>query len=228
MRTLAIAVTAMLASTPLFAQEHAVTDTRGYVMGLGGFSVSVGNSTGNSLLEAGIRVAPHVMLFGNLGHFGNLQGDLQPSLDATTTSLASNQGLGVTGTGSVPATYGLAGMRVEMPLGSHLLPYVLGGVGAARLHPTTSLAFASGIMPDGSTPDVGTDVTAAVATAGLYTAPSASTAALATIGGGVQVPLAQHWIVDAGYRYARIAADNSLGAAPLNTNGMTFGFGYRF
>ena len=55
-----------------------------------------------------------------------------------------------------------------------------------------------------------------------------STARLTTLGGGVQVPLAQHWVVDAGYRYSRIAADTTLSAAPLNTNGMTFGFGDRF
>jgi len=33
----------------------------------------------------------------------------------------------------------------------------------------------------------------------------------------------QHWAIDAGYRFARIAADT-----PLNAQGVTFGFGYRF
>ncbi len=49
-----------------------------------------------------------------------------------------------------------------------------------------------------------------------------------TIGGGVQVPVMPHWVVDAGYRYSRIAADDALSASPLNANGVTFGFGYRF
>ena len=39
---------------------------------------------------------------------------------------------------------------------------------------------------------------------------------------------APHWVVDAAYRYSRIAADTTLSASPLVTNGMTFGFGYRF
>jgi opacity protein-like surface antigen len=35
-------------------------------------------------------------------------------------------------------------------------------------------------------------------------------------------------MVDASYRYSRIAADTTLSANPLNLNGMTFGVGYRF
>jgi hypothetical protein len=33
---------------------------------------------------------------------------------------------------------------------------------------------------------------------------------------------------DAGYRYSRIAADDTLSASPLSVNGMAFGFGFRF
>jgi hypothetical protein len=35
-------------------------------------------------------------------------------------------------------------------------------------------------------------------------------------------------VLDAGYRYSRIGADTTLSASPVTTNGMTFGFGYRF
>lgn len=154
MKTLIVAAAALLVATPLMAQERGGPDARGYVMGLGGFSVSTGGSTGNSLLE--------------------------------------------------------------------------GGIGVARLNPSAHLASSSGIMPDGSTPDVGTDITTQIVTTGAFTNPPSSTARLTTLGGGVQVPLAQPWVVDAGYRYSRIAADTTLSAAPLNTNGMTFGFGDRF
>jgi opacity protein-like surface antigen len=44
-----------------------------------------------------------------------------------------------------------------------------------------------------------------------------------TLGGGVDIPVAHHWAVDVGYRFSRIAADT-----PLNAQGATFGFGYRF
>ncbi len=231
MRTLMIAATVtLLAAAPVFAQESGVggQDASGYVTGLGGFASSVGNTTGDMVVEGGVRIAPHVMVFGNIGRFGNLQADLQPTLDATTTALAANQGLSVIGGGSIPASYFTGGLRVELPTNGRFMPYVLGGVGVARLNPTAQFTFSSGIMPDGSTPAVGTDVTTAITSSGSFTAPPASTAFMLTLGGGVQVPVAPHWVVDAGYRYSRIAADSALSALPLTTNGMTFGFGYRF
>ena len=231
MRTLMIAATVtLLAAAPLFAQEKGVggEDASGYITGLGGFATSIGNTTGDVRFEGGVRIAPHVMVFGNIGRFGNLQGDLQPTLDATTAALAANEGLTVIGGGSLPATYFSGGLRVEVPTNSRVMPYVLGGLGVARLNPTAQFTFSSGIMPDGSTPAVGTDVTTALTSAGGFTAPPASSAFMFTLGGGVQVPVAPHWVVDAGYRYSRIAADTTLSASPLNANGMTFGFGYRF
>jgi opacity protein-like surface antigen len=224
---MAVTVT-LLAAVPLFAQESGGQDARGYLTGLGGFSKSVGSTSSDTLFEGGVRIAPHVMVFGSIGRFGNLQGDLQPTLDATSAALAANQGLTVIGSGSLPATYGLGGLRVEVPTRGRILPYVLGGIGVARLNPAPQLSFSSGIMPDGSMPTVGTDVTAALVAAGGFTTPPASSAAMVTLGGGVQIPLAHHWAVDAGYRYAHIAADTTLSATPLNTNGMAFGFGYRF
>jgi opacity protein-like surface antigen len=229
MRTLMMAVTVtVLTATPLFAQERGGQDANGYVSGLGGFATSVGNSTGDMLVEGGVRIAPHLMVFGDLGRFGNLQADLQPTLDSTTAALSANQGLTVTGGGSLPAWYGAGGLRAEVPTNSRVLPYVLGGIGVARLNPTAQFSFSGGTMPDGSTPDVGTDVTTAIVAAGAFTAPPASNAFMLTLGGGVQVPVKPHWVFDAGYRYTRIAADSTLSASPLNANGMTFGLGYRF
>jgi Outer membrane protein beta-barrel domain len=229
MRTLMIAAAVTLLTTgPLLAQEGGGQNASGYVTGLGGFATSVGNTTGDIAAEAGVRIAPHVMVFGTIGRFGNLQADLQPTLDSATAALSANQGLSVIAGGKLPASYGLGGLRVEVPTGSRVLPYVLGGVGVARLTPTTQFIFSSGTLPDGSTPDVGVDVTTAIVSAGVFTAPAASNAFMFTAGGGVQVPVTQHWVADAGYRYCRIAADTTLSASPLTTNGMTFGVGYRF
>ena len=50
-----------------------------------------------------------------------------------------------------------------------------------------------------------------------------TTAFMMTVGGGVDIPVAHRWSVDAGYRFSRIAADT-----PMNVNGVTFGLGYRF
>src|SRR5262245_2338641 len=230
MKVLTIATTvSMLAAAPLFAQEHGGTqDPAGYVIGLGGFATALGNTTGDLRVEGGVRVAPHVTVFGNAGRFANLQGDLQPTLDATTTALAATQDLTVIGGGSLPATYVSGGLRVSVPTHSRILPYALGGIGVARLNPTAQFTFSSGILPDGSIPATGADVTASIAASGVFTNPPASNALMYTVGGGVQVPVARHWLADAGYQYSRIAADTTLSASPLNTNGMTFGFGYRF
>jgi opacity protein-like surface antigen len=229
MRVLIIAAAAtLLTGAPLLAQGRGSSDAGGYVTGLAGFASSTGNTTGDVQLEAGVRIARHVKLFGDIGRFGNLQGDLQPTLDATTAALAANQGLSVIGGGRLPASYVSGGLRVEVPTRTRLMPYLLGGVGVAHLSPTPQFTFSSGTLPDGSTPDVGTDVTGALTTAGVFTAPPASSAFMFTFGGGLEIPVATHWTADAGYRYSRIAADTTLSASPLTTNGMTFGFGYRF
>src|SRR5206468_6866450 len=114
MKTLMTAAAiAVLAAAPLLAQENGASgpDATGYVTGLGGCAASVGNTTGDLLVEGGVRIAPRLMVFGNVGRFGNLQADLQPTLDATTSALANNQGLNVIGGGSLPATYASGGLR---------------------------------------------------------------------------------------------------------------------
>jgi opacity protein-like surface antigen len=228
MKSLGMAV-AMVALTGAvsFAQERSAQDPGRYVSAFGGAVWSAGNSTGSVVFEGGVRVAAHVMAFGSVGRFEILQGVLPPTLDAPTATLA-HQGLDVTGGGTLRAWYGLAGVRAEIPASRHAVPYLLAGIGAARLNPAAQFTFASGDMPDGSTPQTGTDVTSALVSAGSYTQPAASNSAMFMFGGGVQVPVVPHWAADIGYRYSRFGADSMLTASPLNTNAITFGVGYRF
>ena len=236
MRIVKMAATAAaviaLTAAPTFAQESAAQkgweNAPGYITGMGGFARATGDTTGDLLVEGGVRVAPHVMVFADVGQFRSLTADLQPTLASTTAALAANQGLSVIGGGTLPALYSIGGVRVEIPMQGRVLPYVLGGVGAARLTPSAAFTFQSGTMPDGSTPTVGQDITSAIATAGAFTQPPSSTAFMFTLGGGVQALVAPHWVVGAGFRYSRIAADTTLSASPLNANGLTFGAGYRF
>ena len=61
MRTLMMtAAVTVLAAAPLLAQEQGAggRDATGYVTGLGGFAASVGNTTGDMLVEGGVRIAP--------------------------------------------------------------------------------------------------------------------------------------------------------------------------
>jgi opacity protein-like surface antigen len=227
MKLLGIAALVVFAAAPAFAQEAGGVDARGYVSAFGGAAWGGGNSTGSVLFEGGARVAPHVMIFTNLGRFADLKGDLQPTLDAATTTL-NDQGVDVSAAGKLPAWYGVGGVRAEVGSSAHALPYVLGGVGFARLTPSAALTFSGGTMPDGSTPDVGADVTTSLTSSGSFTLPAASTSFMTMLGGGVQVPFAPHWAGDVGYRYSHIAADSPLSAGALNTNVVTFGVGYRF
>ena len=220
MRALFIAATlSLLCAAPSLAQ-----DERGYITGVGGFAASTDATSGNVLFDAGVRVAPHLMVFGNLGQFHNLQpSDALPAVDSTMATLAGSLGLNVVGTARVPAFYSVGGIRYEMPTRARVSPYVSAGLGVARLSPTAQFTYSSGPLPDGTTPTIGTDVTSELVTAGYFTTPPSTTAFMYTLGGGVAIPVAQHWAVDVGYRFSRIAADT-----PLNAQGMTFGFGYRF
>jgi opacity protein-like surface antigen len=232
MRLAVLTALITLAATTAFAQDAATTtawiNAPGYITGMGGLARTPGSTTGDFLVEGGVRVAPHVMVLGDLGQFHNLTVDLQPTLAGTTAALAANQGLTVVGGGTLPALYALGGTRLEIPIDRRVLPYVLGAVGVARLAPSPRFAFESGTMPDGSTPAAGQDVTSAMAIAGVYTAPPSSTAFMFSLGAGAQVLVAPHWVLDGGYRFARIAADSTLSAAPLNGNCLTLGVGYRF
>jgi opacity protein-like surface antigen len=220
MKVLSVAVVLVaLAAGPAFAQTE-----RGYITGAGGFAVSPDATSGDVLGEVGVRVGPHLMVFGDVGQIHNLQpSDIQPAIDNTTSALAGFTGLGVVGTGRVPAWYSLGGVRYEAPARARVSPYVLGGLGFARLTPTATFTYSSGTLPDGTVPTVGADITSTLLSAGDFTAPPASTAFMFTLGGGVEVPVAQHWAADIGYRFSRIAA-----ATPVDSQGATFGFGYRF
>ena len=219
MKSLWIVVMAMvMAPTLAFAQTE-----RAYVGGIGGFAITPDTTSGDVSAEAGVRIAPHLSLFADVGHFHNLQpSDVQDNVDLTTQASADT-GLNVIGTGRVPAMYSVGGVRYQPAMLGRIAPYVLGGVGVAHLTPTARFTYSSGALPDGSTPAVGDDVTSQLESAFDFSLPMPGNAFMATIGGGVEVPLARHWAVDADYRFSRIKADT-----PLNAQGATFGIGYRF
>jgi len=198
-----VAAVIVLRATPSFAQQT----ERGYVEGAAGFATSPDTTSGDVLGEVGVRIAPHLLVFGDFGQFHNLQpSTIQPSVDLATATLAADQGVTVVGTGRVPASYAIGGLRFEIPTNSRVTPYVLGGVGFARLTPTA-----------------GDDVTDQIVSMGDFTQPAATTAFTFSLGGGVAIPVAHHWTADIGYRFSRVSADT-----PLNAQGMTFGVGYRF
>jgi opacity protein-like surface antigen len=219
MKTLWIVVIA-IAMTPALA--FAQTE-RAYVSGIGGFAITPDTTSRDVSAEAGVRIAPHLSLFADVGRFHNLQpSDVQDNVDLTTLASA-DAGLSVIGTGRVPAVYSVGGARYQTAAVGRVVPYVVGAVGVARLKPSARFTYSSGTLPDGSTPGVGDDVTTQLESAFDFSLPMPTNAFMATIGGGVEIPLARHWAVDADYRFARINAD-----IPLNVQGATFGIACRF
>jgi opacity protein-like surface antigen len=221
MRRIVIAtMIGVVTAVPSFAQTE-----RGYVTGGGGIAVSTGATSGDVLFEGGVRIAPHLLVFGDVGQFHNLQpSDVQPAVN-NATILSASQGLDLAAAGRVPAVYSVGGLRYEIPLQSRFAPYVLGGAGFARLSPGAqfTVVSATGTLPDGTTPAVGANVTTQLMSGGDFSPPPASTAFMFTLGGGVDMPVMPHWAIDIGYRFSRVSA-----ATPLNTQGATVGFGYRF
>ncbi len=213
----------VVASVVLLPSASFAQSERAYLTGIGGFAVTPDTTSHDVVAEGGVRIAPHLMVFGDVGRFRDVQpSDVQPNIDLTTQASA-DQGLGVVGTGRVPAVYSVGGLRYQPTSFGRVAPYVMGGVGVAHLKPTARFTYSSGTLPDGSTPTVGDDVTTQLESAFDFSLPLPSTSLMTLLGGGVEVPLSRHWAVDADYRYSRIASDT-----PLNVQGAAFGFGYRF
>jgi opacity protein-like surface antigen len=195
---------------------------RAYVDLSGGFAVTSDTTSGDVLGEAGVRVAPNLFVFGDLGRFANLQPSLfQPTVDATATTLSTG-GLSVNGVASVPAWYSMGGLRYAIPTGSRVSPYFFGGAGFARVSQTATFTYSSGTLP-GSTPNVGDDVTSQLVSIGDFVQPASTTSMMVAFGGGVEAPVAPHLVFDVGYRVAHVSTDT-----PINAQSVTFGFGYKF
>ena len=223
-RMCAVASTAtLLCAGSSFAQTPRPPVERSYVLGATGFSTDSDGTSADSRFELGGRVARNLFVFGDIGRFHNLESTaMQQTVDTTTGQLSDN-GISVTGSAETPTNYMLGGLRATVPTHSRVAPYAFGAVGFAHVMPGATFTYTSGALPDGSMPNPGDDVTTDLTSSGLYTPPSSTNSAMYSLGGGVNLPIAKHLAADVGYRYSRIAT-----ATPINTQGMTFGVGYRF
>jgi opacity protein-like surface antigen len=219
MKPFIVAAALSLLAVPSYAQNSSV-----YASLAGGFAVSPDGTSGDVLGEVGVRIAPHLSLFGDVGQFHNLQPSLvQTAVDNTDATLGAG-GLTVNGIARVPAWYSMGGLRYSTPSFARLSPYVFGGVGVARLAPKAQFLYSSGTLVGAvNTPASGDDVTAQLVSLGDFTQPAASSAFMFSIGGGVEAPIAPHLVADVGYRVSRVSADT-----PVSAQSVTFGVGYRF
>ena len=215
-------------AAPSFAQTE-----RGYVEGIGGFAVSAASTSprvtaGDWAVDAGARVAPGLVAFGDVGRINDLTASTSESAVATTVStLSSTDAVDVVGTARMPARYALGGLRWQPRASRRVMPFVLGGLGVAHLTPSARFTFTDGTLPNAdpsaTPPNMGDDVTAQISTLGVFTPPAPSNALMLTAGGGAQFDLRSHWVADTEYRLSRISA-----STPLHTQGLAFGLGYRF
>jgi hypothetical protein len=215
---LILTLVSLIWSSAAYAQEP-----RGYVEGAAGFSTITGTTTGNADGEIGIRVAPRVTLFGNIGRMRDAQSSaLQSSFNDTLTALSAAN-LTATGTVRTPAWYSLGGARIALTNRSAVTPYVLGAVGFAHLAPSARFIYNSGTTLTGNNATAGDDITSDVVANGYFTTPAATTGLMLRTGGGVQLPLGTHLLGNVGYTVSRISA-----ATPIHTQDLTFGLGIKF
>ena len=214
-----LTIVGTLWSTAAFAQER-----RGYVEGAGNFIDASGAKTGGTTGEVGFKVAPNLVIFGTVGNIHDVQSAaLQTPVDQAVSNLALNNDLTATGIVRNPAWYSLGGARIQFPNRHALTPYVLGGIGFARLNPSTRFTYESGTPLSGDSDTTGTDITTDVVTNGFYTQPVSTTGLMLRTGAGVQIPVGKHLLGDIGYNVSRISADT-----PVHTQNVTFGLGFRF
>jgi opacity protein-like surface antigen len=229
MMKVAVLVLSILSlAAPSFAQAE-----RGYIGGIGGFAVSAASTSPRVTsqdwaFEAGARVAPGLLAFGDFGRINDLSPSTsQPDVATAVSTLSSTDAVDVVGTARMPARYALGGLRWQPRTPRRVVPFITGGLGVAHLTPTARFTFTDGTLPNAdpaaAPPNSGDDVTAQVSTLGVFAPPAPSTAMMIMGGGGAEFDLARHWAVDTEYRISRISA-----STPLHAQGLAFGLGYRF
>jgi opacity protein-like surface antigen len=212
----------VLAVSSASAQSQA---PRGLVQGLGGVDRGTNLTTGSYEGTVGFEVARNIFITADFGRLQNVMPTtLQDNVNQTVAA-ASALDLSLTPVTTVPAWYGMGGVRVEAPVTRRLTPYVTGALGLARVSPTVAFDYMSG-SGDGNlsqVPTAGADITSQVVSLGLFAPPTAERDAILGLGGGVSVGVARRVSVDLGYRYSRI-----FGNSPINVSGAVFGLGYHF
>lgn len=202
MKTIIAAVMCVLAASAAQAQE------KGYVQGVGGltFQSEVSGLFGG---EFGVNVHPSVQIYGQVGRMLNiLPKSVQDDLDDAAQELTFFTGDRWEFDGKVPATYFGGGIKVLVPTGSAVRPYILGGVGMANMKASIKEI------------DLGEIVDDLVDEGYLDEDDVRGTQFAFELGGGLVIPVGARLQVDAGYRFMRISE--------VNVSRFVGGFGVRF
>ena len=148
--------------------------------------------------------------FGEFGRIKNvLPGDLEQDLNAAFDFLEFLLGVPITVDLNVPATYGVRGVRITIPVTGRVHPYIEGGGGFARLTIDLRATVAGIDITQDILDELGED--------------DSATEGAMVIGGGVVIDVTDRVFVDGGYRYMRIFSDEAV-----NVNNALGRVGFRF
>jgi opacity protein-like surface antigen len=197
------------------AQTAAAAGDRGYVEI--GIQSAFGNVTTQAFSgEFGWTVHPNLQVFAEGGAIRDVATpETGAAAQAIAGSLSQTQS-NVTYTVRQPVTFGVGGLRFEVPTAGVVRPYVLGGFGIANVREDVSFGVG------------GTDVTSSLQTqfgvtlgtdlSGSFTKP------MVTLGGGAMFRPGARLVVDLQFRYGHIMADDG----GINVSRAGVGVGVRF
>ena len=193
--TTCVCTVAWLAFSPAVAvAQGTAADMRWFVGGLGG--LTFGTETSGAIGgQFGVRVGPGLFAIGEVGRMQNVipnevNDDLRDFADQVEEVLGVPIALDV----SVPATYGFGGLRWVQPRPGIAL-FLEGGVGVGDVHIKVEEAEVLGL-------DVTDEVENAIGD------DDNATKFLLALGFGITTRLGQAAVLDAGYRYSRIATED--------------------
>lgn len=181
------------APTPADAQD------RVFVSAIGGATVGTesGGVFGGTI---GMKVTPNAQIFGEFGRLQNvLPTSVLEEVEVEAALVANSRGGKASSTASAKATYGLAGLRMNVWKIGDAQVFLEGGGGAAEVKSSHTVDIRGSATLQG-------DISNLVSVP--FTASSPQTSALATFGGGVLLGISQKMGVEMGYRYMRIFTDN--------------------
>jgi opacity protein-like surface antigen len=196
------------------AHAQSSAPSKGYVEAVA--QSAFGNVTSQSFGgEFGVTVLPSVQLFLDVGQVHNVATAEISTAAVTIAGYLSQAQTNVDYRIKQPVTFGLAGVKLNVPVTGKLQPYVMAGGGVAKVK--QDVAFSVG----------GTDVTGNLTPYGVVLGADLSgtfSKPMATLGIGVMWPAWQRLVLDFQYRYGRIFADGQA----INVSRAGLGFGVRF
>jgi opacity protein-like surface antigen len=177
-----------------------------------------GNVTSQSYgAEIGVGIGYGLQVFIEGGRIGDVA---TPATSAAAQLIAGAPELTQSGVVGYrvqqPVTFGVAGVKYVIPVGSPVQPYIMVGGGVAKVKQNVTFTVN------------GVDVTATLAQYGVTLGQDLSgsiTSGMLTAGGGVMWPLWQHFLLDFQYRYGRIFDSSVQG---INVSRAGIGVGVRF